>query len=231
MAIHTMNIAIEAKKSEGAERLLQVTVPLDAVNDAKEKAARKIAELSERDRNAIRVHFIGQVQTNKAASVARYADVIHSVDRLRLVTALERGASDAGRRLDVLLQVGLDTHGQRGGAAADDLPRLAEAVRIRLVSEVRVGAFLSGGVDSSAVVAAMAAASSSPVKTCSIAFDVPEFDESAYAAMVAKRYQTDHYVETVRSNDLEIVDRLIGLYDEPYADLSLIHISEPTRPY
>ncbi len=100
----------------------------DVGENRDQEAARKIAELSERDRNAIRVHFIGQVQTNKAASVARYADVIHSVDRLRLVTALERGASDAGRRLDVLLQVGLDTHGQRGGAAADDLPRLAEAV-------------------------------------------------------------------------------------------------------
>ena len=108
------------------------------------------------------------------------------------------------------------------GAQSELRERLAEAVKIRLVSEVPLGAFLSGGVDSSAVVAAMAAASNTPVKTCSIAFDVPEFDESAYAEMVAKRYHTDHYVETVRSNDLEIVDRLIGLYDEPYADSSAI---------
>ncbi len=100
----------------------------DVGENRDQEAARKIAELSQPNRDAIRVHFIGQVQTNKAGSVARYADVIHSVDRLRLVTALERGAREAGRTLDVLLQVGLDTQGQRGGASEDDLPQLAEAV-------------------------------------------------------------------------------------------------------
>ena len=100
--------------------------------------------------------------------------------------------------------------------------RLAEAVRIRMISEVPLGAFLSGGVDSSAVVAAMAGESSTPVKTCSISFDVPDFDESRYAAMVAQRYATDHHVETVRSDDHDLADRLADLYDEPFADSSAI---------
>jgi len=100
--------------------------------------------------------------------------------------------------------------------------RLTEAVRIRMMSEVPLGAFLSGGVDSSAVVAAMAGLSADPVKTCSIAFDVPEFDESAYAAMVAERYRTDHHVETVDSDDYGLVDKLHDLYDEPFADSSAL---------
>ncbi len=90
----------------------------------------------------------------------------------------------------------------RGRCASSCASGSAEAVRIRMISEVPLGAFLSGGVDSSAVVAAMAGLSSEPVKTCSIAFDVAEFDESRYAAMVAERYRTDHYVETVTQRRL-----------------------------
>ena len=100
--------------------------------------------------------------------------------------------------------------------------RLAEAVKIRMMSEVPLGAFLSGGVDSSAVVAAMAGLSTDPVKTCSIAFDVASHDESEYAAMVAARYRTDHQVEQVRSDDFSLLDRLVDLYDEPYADSSAL---------
>ena len=107
--------------------------------------------------------------------------------------------------------------------ACDQLrERLTEAVRIRMMSEVPLGAFLSGGVDSSAVVAAMAGLSTDPVKTCSIAFDVPEFDESNYAAMVAQRYKTDHHVETVGSDDFGLIDKLVDLYDEPFADSSAL---------
>jgi len=100
--------------------------------------------------------------------------------------------------------------------------RLSEAVRIRMISEVPLGAFLSGGVDSSAVVAAMANVSTDPVKTCSIAFDVDAFDESRFATVVADRYKTDHCVQTVASNDFELVDKLAELYDEPFADSSAL---------
>ena len=98
--------------------------------------------------------------------------------------------------------------------------RLQESVRLRMIAEVPLGAFLSGGVDSSAVVATMAGLSAEPVNTCSIAFDDPQFNESAFAAMVAERYRTNHRVETVQADDFDLIDTLAQLYDEPYADSS-----------
>ena len=100
--------------------------------------------------------------------------------------------------------------------------RLDESVRLRMIAEVPLGAFLSGGVDSSAVVATMAGLSDAPVNTCSIAFDDPKFNESAFAQMVADRYHTDHFVQTVKSDDFDLIDTLARLYDEPYADSSAI---------
>ena len=76
----------------------------------------------------VRWHFVGGLQTNKARSVATYADVVHSVDRPGLVDALSAGAQRAGRALDVLLQVSLDGDPARGGALAGDLPALADRV-------------------------------------------------------------------------------------------------------
>lgn len=73
-------------------------------------------------------HFVGAVQSSKAASVARYADVVHSLDRPSLLAALDRGAVSAGRIVDVLLQLSLDGDPARGGAVAADLPALADAV-------------------------------------------------------------------------------------------------------
>jgi asparagine synthase (glutamine-hydrolysing) len=100
--------------------------------------------------------------------------------------------------------------------------RLRTLVDLRLISEVPLGAFLSGGVDSSAVVATMAGLSKEPVNTCSIAFDDPAFDEAAYAQLVADRYRTRHFVETVHSDDFDLIDTLAALYDEPFADSSAI---------
>jgi len=110
--------------------------------------------------------------------------------------------------------------------AADELiARLREAVRIRMVAEVPLGAFLSGGVDSSAVVALMAQESPAPVNTCSIAFDNAQFDESPYAQLVADRYKTHHHSQQVAQHDPEtsdLIDLLAGLYDEPFADSSAL---------
>ncbi len=100
--------------------------------------------------------------------------------------------------------------------------RLRESVRLRMISEVPLGAFLSGGVDSSAVVAMMAGQSEGPVNTCSIAFTDPTFNEAAFAQTVADRYRTNHRVETVNSEDFDLIDTLARLYDEPYADSSAI---------
>lgn len=110
----------------------------------------------------------------------------------------------------------------RAKAALELTERLRDAVGIRLIADVPLGAFLSGGVDSSSVVAMMAGLSSRPVNTCSIAFDDPAFDESEYANLVASRYRTDHRTEFVDPNEFHLVDRLADVYDEPFADSSAI---------
>lgn len=102
------------------------------------------------------------------------------------------------------------------------IDRLKEAIDIRLVADVPLGAFLSGGVDSSGVVALMSQLQSDPVNTCAIGFDVKAFNETEFAQMVADRYQTNHRVETVSANDFDLIDKLAFLYDEPYADSSAI---------
>ena len=108
-------------------------------------------------------------------------------------------------------------------SAMDELvERMKESIRLRMIADVPLGAFLSGGVDSSAVVAMMATQSSTPVNTCSIGFDDPAFNEIEYAQQVADRYHTHHHVETVASNDFSLVDKLARVYDEPYADSSAL---------
>jgi asparagine synthase (glutamine-hydrolysing) len=99
---------------------------------------------------------------------------------------------------------------------------LKQSVDYRLMSDVPLGAFLSGGVDSSAVVAMMAGLKDDPVNTCSISFGDSKYDEAAYAAQVAKRYNTDHRVERVDADQFDLIDTLVRAYDEPYADSSAI---------
>ncbi len=102
------------------------------------------------------------------------------------------------------------------------IERLREAVKIRMVADVPLGAFLSGGVDSSAIVAMMAGLSSDPVNTCSISFGDPAFNEAQFAAKVAERYHTSHRLSQVDPDDFSLLDQLAGLYDEPYADSSAL---------
>jgi asparagine synthase (glutamine-hydrolysing) len=102
------------------------------------------------------------------------------------------------------------------------IERLRAATRLRLMSEVPLGAFLSGGVDSSAIVAMMAGLSQEPVNTCSISFGDPRFDETAYAQLVADRYRTRHHVERVEADDFSLLDTLVQAYDEPFADSSAV---------
>lgn len=99
---------------------------------------------------------------------------------------------------------------------------LEESVRLRMIADVPLGAFLSGGVDSSAVVAAMARIASQPIETCAIGFKDPRFDESSYAAAVAARYGTNHHLDIVEGDDFDLLDRLAWHYDEPYADSSAL---------
>jgi asparagine synthase (glutamine-hydrolysing) len=100
--------------------------------------------------------------------------------------------------------------------------RLAEAVKIRLISDVPLGALLSGGTDSSTVVALMARASSKPVKTFSIAFDQDDFNEAQYARLVAKHFGADHHELVVEPNILETVETLTSSIEEPFGDSSML---------
>jgi asparagine synthase (glutamine-hydrolysing) len=109
-----------------------------------------------------------------------------------------------------------------------------EAVKIRLRSDVPLGAFLSGGIDSSAIVAVMSQIGNQPVKTFSIGFEEADYNELQYAKKVANRFQTDHKEFKVKPNAINILPKLVWHYDEPYADPSAIptyYVSQLTREY
>ena len=99
---------------------------------------------------------------------------------------------------------------------------MRQAVRSRMVADVPLGAFLSGGVDSSSVVALMAEASNQAVKTCTIGFDVAALDETAYADRIARRFATDHRTRIVSPDDYALIDTLAHHFDEPFADASAL---------
>ncbi len=99
---------------------------------------------------------------------------------------------------------------------------IRESVKIRMISDVPLGAFLSGGIDSSLVVAMMASQSSEPIKTFSIGFDEQEFNELKYARMVAKKYATDHHEEIVKPDAEKVIPEIISNFDEPFSDSSAI---------
>jgi len=99
---------------------------------------------------------------------------------------------------------------------------LRESVKIRMISDVPLGAFLSGGIDSSLVVAMMAMQQTEPVKTFSIGFEEQEYNELPYARMVAERYGTDHHEEIVRPDAEKVIPEIVENFDEPFADSSAI---------
>jgi len=100
--------------------------------------------------------------------------------------------------------------------------KLEESVRLRLISDVPLGAFLSGGVDSSIIVGLMAQISKKPVKTFSIGFEEKDFDELDYARIVANHFKTEHHEFIVKPDAIEILPKLAWYYNEPFADSSAI---------
>lgn len=112
--------------------------------------------------------------------------------------------------------------GKPADLEAELLHHMRQAVTSRMLADVPLGAFLSGGVDSSSVVALMAEASGDPVRTCSIGFDVAALDETAHAEQVARLFATDHRSRKVGSDDFTQVDHLAWMFDEPFADASAL---------
>jgi len=109
-----------------------------------------------------------------------------------------------------------------GEAKRELLRLLMESVRLRLVSDVPVGVFLSGGVDSSAVAALMSTIAAGPVKTFSIGFSDPRYSELDYARVVARHYRTDHHEWTVEPQALDVLPEIVRTYGEPFGDSSAI---------
>lgn len=120
----------------------------------------------------------------------------------------------------------IDFSARENGSESDLSARLVhllrEAVQSRMIADVPLGAFLSGGVDSSSVVALMSEASADPVRTCSIGFDVAGLDETAHAQRVADRFATHHRTRIVGQEDFRELDTLAAMFDEPFADASAL---------
>ncbi|QQS15829.1 MAG: asparagine synthase (glutamine-hydrolyzing) [Candidatus Moraniibacteriota bacterium] len=111
---------------------------------------------------------------------------------------------------------------------------LEESTKLRMISDVPIGAFLSGGVDSSAVVAMMARHSDKPIKTFSIGFKEEKYNELPYARMIADRFKTDHTEFIVEPHAIELLPMLVKQYEEPYADSSALptyYVSKLTREH
>jgi asparagine synthase (glutamine-hydrolysing) len=146
--------------------------------------------------------------------------------------AWRAGRLEVGRYWD--LAYGGETPGSESELREETLRLLRESVAIRLESEVPLGAFLSGGLDSSTVVALAAEASSEPLKTFSIGFGARDFDESDYARLVARHFGTDHHELRLDEAPTETIHDLARQFDQPFGDSSAIptlQVAKITQPY
>ena len=158
-------------------------------------------------------------------------DGIHELEPAHILIA-ENGAIRLERYWE--LHYAVDRRRSEADAIAGFRERLDEAVRIRMVADVPLGAFLSGGIDSGAIVALMARHASAPVETFSIGYENggEHFDERAYAKVIAERYGTHHHEFVVEPDLTALVPRLVRAFDQPFADSAAIptwYVSELTR--
>lgn len=150
------------------------------------------------------------------------------------VTLNPRGAPDIHIERYWRLDYGHKEHLSEGEWQERILEELETSVKLRMISDVPLGAFLSGGVDSSAVVALMAQNSKEPVKTFSIGFTEERSNELPYARMVARQYATEHQEFILKPSAIEVLPKLVYHYEEPYADSSALptfYLAEMTRKH
>lgn len=166
--------------------------------------------------------------------------IFHGIRKLPPAHTLTFSPADGAMKIEQYWQLRYDEHalvGQSESALCAEIrERLAEAVRLRLRSDVPLGAFLSGGIDSSSVVAMMAteavAESLPTVKTYTIGFSEQDYDERRYAKMVAEQFRTDHHEFTVEMSAANVLPTLIWHYGEPYGDSSALpsyYLAQQTR--
>jgi asparagine synthase (glutamine-hydrolysing) len=158
--------------------------------------------------------------------------IYKSIQKLPPATTLHLDAGGARLRRYWTLEFSEDSPASRDDSIADLGHLAADAVTKRMISDVPLGAFLSGGVDSSGVVAYMSQAAAGRVKTFSIGFTSKEFDETQYARQIVSRYSTDHYEKTVTPDISEMLGVLVNHFDEPFGDSSAVptlYLSRMTR--
>ena len=162
-------------------------------------------------------HLFSAMTTSSAESIV---DGVHKLKPGHILTASPRNGVKVRQYWDVEFDPDYSKTEQHFVERLRDL--LEESVRLRLIADVPLGAFLSGGIDSSAVVATMARISSGPVKTFSIGFPDKDYNELDYARQVARKFGTDHHELVVDPNVLSIIDDLPWFLDEPFGDSSAI---------
>ncbi len=135
---------------------------------------------------------------------------------------LEAGKGNASPKRWWNIDFSRRASGSEADLSAQLIHLMRDAVQSRMVSDVPLGAFLSGGVDSSSVVALMSEASEEPVQTCSIGFDVDTVEETRYAEQVARLFDASHRSRTVSQDDFAAMDQLVEMFDEPFADASAL---------
>jgi len=148
--------------------------------------------------------------------------IYHNIFKLEPAHFLICGRAGLKKRAYWDLSFGRKTPGNGEEIAGRLLEILGESVKMRMISDVPLGAFLSGGVDSSGVVALMARNQEGPVTTCSIGFDSRDHDEIRYARTIARQFATDHHEFTVKQKAEEILEDLAYYFDEPFADSSAV---------
>ncbi|MEM8724287.1 MAG: XrtA/PEP-CTERM system amidotransferase, partial [Pseudomonadota bacterium] len=135
---------------------------------------------------------------------------------------LEQGKTSNGPKRWWDIDFSNRAKGSEADLSAELVHLMRDAVQSRMVADVPLGAFLSGGVDSSSVVALMSEASPKPVQTCSIGFDVEALDETGYAQQIAEKFSTSHQSRIVGQDDFSAIDQLARMFDEPFADASAL---------